>query len=854
MGCFEGEYEFKLKENAQPIAHAPRKVPQALTNKLKMKLDDMEKNGIIVKTNEYSEWVHHLVTVEKKDETKSLRLCLDPKELNENMADEHTHIPTLEELSTKLSHKKYFTILDLRDGFWHVKLTPESQKLCTFATPFGNYRFTRMPFGVKCGPSVFQRKNFENFGDIENVLIYFDDICVSGRTKKEHDEVLLKVLQRAREKNVRFNPNKFQFAMTEVKYLGHIFSHNQIKPDPDRLTAIEKMGRPKNKKDLQTFLGVINDMRKFIPNLSDKTASMRELLKKNSVFVWTEVHDVEMDKIREEIMKSNILAPFDETKATAIQCDASQHGLGCCLLQDGKPISFASRSLNDAEKNYSQIEKEMLSILFACTKFHYYTYGRQIKVINDHKPLLGIMKKDIHKIPSAKLQRMKLKLLNYDIKLEFAPGKTIQLADYLSRYEQIIETKEDKSMSHAVLSINVSDERVNELQKETENDENLKEIINYCLNGWPINKKHCPSHLKYYYRFKDDIILENKLLFYNDRIIIPTKMRKIILDKLHEPHFGITKTLQRARMSVFWPNITNEIENLVSNCATCQINAPNKRNEPLIPHEIPNKPFVKIGCDILEHEGRDYLAVSDYYSKWIELMKLNGKTAKEINMKLMQIFATHGYPSIIIADNVPFGSFECVEFAKNKDVKIINSSPRYPKSNGMAERTVQICKHMLKKSRNEEELLKSLLAYRTTPVKYLNYSPSQLLYNRQLRNDLPMHNKKFEPKICHDVESQLKLKQSKMKECYDRTSRQGCTFVDSQNILFKNNNKWQPGQILNKHENPRSFVIQSEGRTYRRNTQHIRPHSISITNDKRTQSNGRENVIEPKVTRSGRKY
>lgn len=183
-----------------------------------------------------------------------------------------------------------------------------------------------------------------------------------------------------------------------------------------------------------------------------------------------------------------------------------------CLLQDGKPISFASRSLNDTEKNYSQIEKEMLSILFACTKFHYYTYGRQIKVINDHKPLLGIMKKDIHKIPSAKLQRMKLKLLNYDIKLEFAPGNTIHLADYLSRYEQIIETKEDKSMSQAVLSINVSDERINELQNETKNDENLREIINYCMNGWPNNKKNCPTHLKYYYRFKDDKVLENESL------------------------------------------------------------------------------------------------------------------------------------------------------------------------------------------------------------------------------------------------------------------------------------------------------------------------------------------------------
>lgn len=208
LGCFEGEYEIKLNENAQPVAHAPRKVPQAIVKKLQMKLNEMEENKIIEKSNEYSEWVNFLVTVEKKDENKSLRLCIDPKELNESIANEHTHIPTLDELSSKLAQMNFFTVLDLKDGFWHVKLTPNSQKLCTFATPFGNYRFLRMPFGIKTGPSVFQRKNYENFGDINNVLIYFDDICIYGRNKKEHDETLLKVLMRAREKKCEIQYEK----------------------------------------------------------------------------------------------------------------------------------------------------------------------------------------------------------------------------------------------------------------------------------------------------------------------------------------------------------------------------------------------------------------------------------------------------------------------------------------------------------------------------------------------------------------------------------------------------------------------------------------------------------------------
>lgn len=325
-----------MKEDAQPIAHAPRRVPHCILNKLKIKLDELEKNKIIEKTDEYSEWVNYLVTVEKKDAAKSLRLCLDPQHLNKNILDEHAYIPTFDDVSSKLKDMKYFTVLDLRDGFWHVKLDNESKKLCTFATPFGNYRFLRMPFGIKSAPSVFQRLNYENFGDIPNVVIYFDDVLITGPTKESHDATLKKVLDRARAKTVRFNLNKMQLAQRQVKYLGHIFSLNEIKPDPDRLIAIEKMSRPKNKTDLQTFLGVVNFMRSFIKNLSEKTATLRELLKKNAIFQWTQLHDKVFDDIKTEILNSNVLMPFDTSKQIAIQCDASQNGLGCCFHHSRK--------------------------------------------------------------------------------------------------------------------------------------------------------------------------------------------------------------------------------------------------------------------------------------------------------------------------------------------------------------------------------------------------------------------------------------------------------------------------------------------------------------------------------------
>lgn len=543
--------------------------------------------------------------------------------------------------------------------------------------------------------------------------------------------------------------------------------------------------------------------------------------------------------------------PFDPTKEIIVQCDASQNGLGCGLLQEGKPISFASRSLTSAERNYAQIEKEMLAILFACNKFKFYTYGRKIKVINDHKPLLGIMKKEIHKIASAKLQRMKLKLLNFDIMLQYEPGKTIQLADYLSRYMiKSVENEEDKSLTESILSINVIDERKCELQKETEGDEILRQVKEYCKLGWPNNKSNCPASIRYYFRLRNDILLEDDLLFYKERIIIPSSLRGMILSKLHEPHFGITKTQKRAQDSVFWPCINNEIEQVISNCRVCQENSAMNQKEPLIQHEIPNEPFKRVCCDILEHKGKNYLVLADFYSKWIELIKLNGKKAKEINKHLLRIFTCFGYPHVIVADNMPFGSFECKEFANKHDIQIITTSPNYSQANGMAEKSVDIAKRILKKSSNEDEILQALLAYRTTPPKHMTYSPCQLVQNRMLRTDMPMHTNKFKPKLCVGVESQLENKQSKTKTYYDKTARlRNTEFKPNQSVIFINNNKWLHGTIAMKHDTPRSFLIDSDGRRYRRNTKHIK-----IFNNTTTASQVPDHRPNQKVTRSGRAY
>ncbi|XP_055308187.1 uncharacterized protein K02A2.6-like [Sitodiplosis mosellana] len=449
---------------------------------------------------------------------------------------------------------------------------------------------------------------------------------------------------------------------------------------------------------------------------------------------------------------------------------------------------------------------------------------------------------------------MRLKLLNYDIILEHAPGKTIVLADYLSRYMSKSEkVSEDQSITESILSINVTDARKIELQQETNNDEILKQIKEYCKFGWPNNKDKCDPSTRYFYRLRSDILLEDEILFYKQRIIIPKSMRKEILHQLHKPHFGINKTLKRAQNSVFWPNISNEIEQTVSNCIICQENAPKIQKEPLLPHDIPNEPFKKIACGILDFKSKSFLVVVDFYSKWIELVKLKGKTAHHVNTELLRLFATFGYPHIIIADNMPMGSYETKQFAKKHDIEIITSSPNFPQSNGMAEKAVGICKNILRKSENEEDILRALLAYRTTPTKNMSYSPAQLIQNRNLRTELPMHIDKFRPELCIDVEKQQQAKQKICKSYYDKCAKpRNLDLKNEQSVLFRNNDKWQHGNVVDKHDTPRSYVVRSNGRDYRRNTRHIRIFNENTNQDKTNQTPIAH--VHRKCTRSGRTY
>ena len=222
--------------------------------------------------------------------------------------------------------------MDEKDGFWQVNLDEESSYLCTFNTPFGRYRFKRMPFGISSAPEVFQKKNEALFGDIDGVEIIFDDIIVAAESEVEHDTIMRKLLLRAREANVKFNEAKLQFKVSEVKYMGNIASESGLKPDDEKIRAILEMPVLESKEELQRLLGMVNYFAQFIPNQSTITAPLRQLLKKDVDWMWLPEHTSALQELKQILSSKPVLKFFDSSKPVKLQVDASKSGLGACQM------------------------------------------------------------------------------------------------------------------------------------------------------------------------------------------------------------------------------------------------------------------------------------------------------------------------------------------------------------------------------------------------------------------------------------------------------------------------------------------------------------------------------------------
>jgi len=839
-GKLPHEVSLEVDESITPVIHPPRKLPISLLEPVKEKLFEMEQDGIIVKEEEHTPWVSSMLVVDKRQgkgkgqPTKDeIRICIDPRDLNTALKRVHHPMVTIEEVADKLTNTTTFSTLDACSGFWQLPVDESSSKLLTFNTPWGRYRFCRLPFGIAPAPEIYQREMERLFEGVP-VEIIVDDFLIHAQDKKEMDEKLSMVLERSREVGLKFNPGKVKLRVDEVSYVGHRLTSQGLQPDPEKIKAILDMPPPSDKEGVQRLLGTVNYLDKFIKNKAEVQGPISQLLQKDAAFVWDTPQQNAFEELKRVISSSPVLSYFDNDKQTTLNADASSTGLGAVVMQEGKPIAYGSRTLTSSEKHYANIERELLAIAWGVQKFHTYLYGRQVIVETDHKPLEAIFKKPLNEAP-PRLQRMLLKLTKYDLQVRYVPGKQQVLSDCLSRAP--LHLGEPGSTDHDEIHVNLVDQlgldndALVKFRSCTNTDETSQVVMDYVITGWPSDKGQVDELAREYFSYREELSVEDGLLFKSDRVVVPRAMRAEVLDEIHGAHMGESKSLSYARDYVFWPGMSAQVKDRVRSCGICNAFRNQQPKETLKPHDIPGLPWQVVGTDLFDYGGHTYLVVTDFYSKYFEIELLRQSTATCLINNLKKIFARYGIPDEVISDNGSQYSntrnlFDSTHqfkvFAKEWGFKHTTSSPEYPQSNGAAERAVQTAKRILKKADADgKDPFEGLLKYRNTPFEDIGVSPVQLLMSRRTRTMLPTHKRLLLPQSVNPdtVVKALKARQDKTAAYYNQNSRDLPPLEPGDKVRIRpgSEHQWRKAEVL-----PRSYVVQDErGRVYRRNRRQI---------------------------------
>ena len=667
VGTFPGTVHLEVEPDVQPVIIPSRRIPTALKETFREELNKLVAEEIIKPVEQPTPWVSSLVVTTKK--SGALRICVDPRPLNKALKRETYQMPVLDELLPELAQAKVFSMVDLRSGFWHCVLDEQSSLLTTFSTPYGRYRWLRLPFELSVSPEIFQKRINQAIERLEGVLNIADDILIYGVGETEeaanadHDRKLQALLERCRDWGIALNKDKLKLRVKRVKFMGHVLTANGLEPDPDKVKAIKEMPRPQNVEDAQRLNGFVNYLAKFLPRLAEAMEPIRRLTRKDTDWEWAADQERAFTKVKEMVIEAPILSYYNPTHQLEVQCDASQKGLGAALLQQGKPIAYISRALTLTEQRYAQMEKEMLAIVFALERFHQYTFGRQVHVYSDHKPLESILRKPLAQAP-RRLQGMMMRLQKYNVDVTNERGKNMLLADLLSRaYLPSTESPENKEFENVNMAslLPISKPRLDEIRVETQRDDSLQALKAVIIRGWPEDKKSLPSQVLPYFSLRDELTVEHDLIFRGERVVIPTNLRPLMKQKIHCSHMGTESCLRRARDCIFWPGMSSEIRQLVEACETCQKFSAAQPKETLQSHAVPSRPWEKIAIDLFTYKDMEFLITVDYYSNFFEIDKLSTTTAPAVITKLKCHFARYGCPGTVISDNGP--QFACKAFS-----------------------------------------------------------------------------------------------------------------------------------------------------------------------------------------------
>lgn len=775
--------DIPIDESITPVIQPYRRIPIPLEDKVDKKIEELVQLDIIEAVNNPCKWVSPMVPIVKRN--GDIRICIDMRMANRAILRENHPLPTIDTILPKLKNAVFFSKLDIKNAFHQLEISEASRYITTFITRKGLYRYKRLMFGITCAPEKFQKVIENIILGCEGVAVFIDDVLIFGSDPEEHDMRLKKVMTKFHEFNIMLNNGKCLYRKRKVEFLGHVLSSEGVRPLECYITSIKQLREPKTIEEIQSFLGLLNYIGKWIPNLATLTEPFRKLLrlklngKVNINEYWTIEQQSSFESLKMKLSDIKTLAFYDPMDRTQVIADASPVGLGAILIQFKRNcpriIAYGNRSLTECEKRYCQTEKEALALVWAVEHFHIYLYGREsFELVTDHKPLETIF--GARSKPCARIERWVLRLQAYNFKVIYKPGKS-NIADPLSRLCV-------RSSPTDILDVEDYIHKITEYARP----------IAVSLKSIGMHSKNDPEILSvrkgvYEDQWDDTLtqyrVLANELCFNGDillrgtRIVIPRKLREAVLDAAHEGHPGIVAMKYRLRTKVWWPKIDFDAQNRVRNCKGCTlVSAPNPPN-PLKRREFPTEPWVDVALDFMGPlpKGEYLFVIVDYYSRYKEIHIMRQITAANTIMILKEIFSRLGNPLSITMDNgKQLTSQEMHGFCEERGIKIFHTVPYWPQANGEVERQNRDILKRLKisatlKSDWKEDLLDYLSMYNGTPHSTTGKTPADLFFRRQFRDKLPSA-LDYEHKVAdEDARDQDQLKKFKGKEYIDLKRR-----------------------------------------------------------------------------------